>query len=149
MSKRVKTLLIVALVLFLCCFGGSLGNPFGGDGSGQDSGFVKFLGRFAGGAAAVPDDAIEAPCRTAANRFQFTGTCALTVEGGGAGLRNLILRSNRDMTVTARVPRDDFDVSSDVAAGEQVTVAIDSDGGQVALTCAPLQTCVVLREDGS
>jgi hypothetical protein len=151
MSPKMKTFLIVALVLFLCCFGGSIGNPFGGDDddNGQNNGLVDFLSKFGGDAGVVPDDAVQAPCKTAPSRFEFTGSCTLTVEGGGTGLRNLVLRGNRAMTVTARVPRDDFDVSDDVEPDEQVKVAIDEDGGQVRLACPALQTCIVLREDGS
>jgi hypothetical protein len=150
MSPKMKTALIVALVLFLCCFGGSIANPFGGDDedNGQNNGLVDFLSNF-GGAGVVPDEDVQAPCKAAPNRFEFTGSCVLTVEGGGTGLRNLILRGNRAMTVTARVPRDDFDMSDDVEPDEQVKVAIDEEGGQVTLACPALQTCIVLREDGS
>lgn len=148
MSKRARNLLIVALVLFLCCFGGSIGNPFGDDDS-DSNGLVDFLGKFAGSANAVPDGDIQASCRTGANTFQFTGSCTLNVAEGGTGLRNLVLTSNKAMKVSSTVPRKDFTVSDDVKAGEEVKVAIDEPGGAVALVCAPLQTCVVTRGDGS
>ncbi len=151
MSKRTRNLLIVALVLFLCCFGGSIGNPFRDDDSDSNP-IVDFLGKFASKAGAVPDSAIQAApasCRTGPNQFQFTGTCTLNVASGGTGLRNLVLTSNKAMNVSSRVPRKDFKVSSDVEAGKPVKVAIDERGGAVVLTCPALQTCVVTRGDGS
>ncbi len=151
MSKRTRNLLIIALVLFLCCFGGSIGNPFRDEDS-ESHPIVDFLDKFASKATAVPDSAIQAApasCRTGPNQFQFTGTCTLNVASGGTGLRNLVLTSNKDMNVSSRVPRKDFTVSSDVRAGNQVKVAIDERGGAVDLTCAALPTCVVTRGDGS
>jgi hypothetical protein len=149
MGKRTRNLLIVALVLFLCCFGGSIGNPFGSDDDSEDNPVVKFLGRFADEANAVPDSEIQASCRTGPDRFQFNTTCTLNVAAGGAGLRNVILTSTKAMKVTSTVPGKDFTASDDFAAGETVKVAIGEEGGAVTLACAPLQTCVVTRGNGS
>jgi hypothetical protein len=151
MSKRTRNLLIIALVLVLCCFGGSIGNPFR-SGEVKSHPIVDFLSTFAGKGTAVADSAIQAvpaSCRAGADTFQFTGSCTLTVAEGGTRLRNLILTSTSAMTVSSTVPRKDFPVSDDVAAGEQVSVAIDEQGSAVDLTCALLQTCVVTRGDGS
>jgi hypothetical protein len=149
MSKRTRNLLIVALVLFLCCFGGSIGNPFGGDDDSSADGLVNFLGGFASKGIAVTDSEIEASCRTGPNTFRFTGSCTLNVRPGDTGLRNLVLTSNRALTVSSTVPRKDFTVSDNVPANQEVKVAIDERGGAVALTCAAVQTCVVTRRDGS
>jgi hypothetical protein len=147
MSKRTKVLLIVGAIVLVCMFSGALANQTGtgtGDANSRN-GLVDFLGRRAGNANAVADGEVQAPCRKAANRFDVTGgSCTLTVAAGGAGLRSLHLRSNSPITVTSKVPRRDFTVSDDVKPGDEVKVAIDSGGGQVALTCAPLATCVVM-----
>jgi Flp pilus assembly protein TadG len=151
MNKRTRNALIAALVLVLCCFGASVRNPFASDDAGSNA-IIDVLGRFAAKGTAVPDSAIRAspaPCRTGPDTFQFTGSCTLTVAEGGTGLRNLVLTSSRAMTVSSTVPRKDFTVTDDVDAGEQVKVAIDERGGAVGLTCAPLQTCVVTRGEGS
>jgi hypothetical protein len=150
MSKRTRNLLIIALVLFLCCFGGSIGNPFGSDDDSGANPIVDLLGRFASKGTPVPDTAIRAQpssCRTGPNTFRFTGSCTLHVEKGGTGLRNLVLTTERAMTVSSTVPRKDFTVSDNVDAGKEVKVAVDERGGAVRLTCAPLQTCVVTRGD--
>lgn len=148
MSKRTRNLLIVALVLVLCCFGGSIGNPFRDDDADSNP-IVDFLGKFASKGTAVPDSAIQAPCRTGPNQFQVNSTCTLDVASGGTGLRNLILTSNKDMKMSSRVPRKDFTVSDDVKPGKEVKVAIDERGGAVQLTCVALPPCLVTRGDGS
>jgi hypothetical protein len=151
MDKRTRNFLIIALVLVLCCFGGSIGNPFRGDDA-ESHPIVGLLGRFADKGIAVPDldiQAVPESCRAGPDTFRFAGPCTLTVAEGGTGLRNLVLTGNTAMTVSARVPRKDFTVSDTVDAGEQVKVAIDEQGGAVLLTCAVLQTCVVTRGNGS
>jgi hypothetical protein len=150
MSTRTKVLLIVVAVLLVCCFGGALANGRGegtGDASSRN-GFVDFLAERAGGANAVADGDIEAPCRTAPGTFQFVGTCTLTVLAGGTGLRSLVLRTDTAMTVSSRVPRKDFSVSGDVQAGEQTRVPIDEEGGPVTLACPSLAGCVVTVGNG-
>lgn len=150
MSKRTKVLLIVAAVLLVGLFAGAVANQRGtgrGDSS-SSNGFIDFLGERAGSANAVADGEIQAPCRKAANTFQFNGSCTLRVAAGGAGLRSLVLRSTNAMTVSSRVPRKDFTVSDDIKPGEEMRVAIDEQGAGVGLTCALLATCLVTLGDG-
>lgn len=154
MSKRTRNLLILALVLFLCCFGGSFANPFASDDETSENPIVAFLGKFASDSTTVPDADIRAEpaaCRIGPNRFQFTTACTLHVAGGGTGMRNLILTGAKKMKVTSPVPRKDFTVTGDIEAGEEVKVAIDERGGAVALVCNPPlpPACVVTRGDGA
>lgn len=150
MGKRTKTLLIVAAVLLVCCFGGAVGNGRGEGtgGSGSRNGFVDFLAERTSGAATVPDADVQAPCRTGPATFQFAGACQLTVAAGGAGLRSLVLRAETPIHVSSRVPGKDFAVSEDAEAGDEVRIPVDEQGGPVTLTCPPLSECLVRLENG-
>ncbi|HZN76770.1 MAG TPA: hypothetical protein VFC00_34520 [Micromonosporaceae bacterium] len=149
MSKRTRNMLIIALVLFLCCFGGSIANPFSSDNE-DDNPIVNLLGKFAS-KNVVPDSDVTAACKNAANTFTVNLTpCVLSVPASDTEIRNLILSSNVTFTVEARVPRGDdtgeAKAKRDDADGRfRIKVAIDERGGQVVLTC----NCVVKREDGS
>jgi hypothetical protein len=150
MSTRTKVLLIAVAVLVVVLFAAAAANQAGtgtGDANSR-SGLVDSLKGRAGSASAVVDGEIETDCRQAPNTFRFNGSCTLTVAPGGAALRSLVLRAGNAVTVTSRVPRKDFTVDDDLAAGEQVQVAIDDRGGPVALRCASLSPCVVTIEDG-
>jgi hypothetical protein len=154
MSKRTRNLLILALVLFLCCFGGSLANPFASEDDSANNPIVGFLNKFAG-ETAVPDEDIQAQppgCRNGANRFRFAGTCTLNVAAGGTGMRQLILIPDQKLEVTSKVPRKDFAATDkDAAAGQETKIAIDEQGGAVGLRCTlPVpQPCTVTRGDGA
>ena len=156
MSKRTRNLLILALVLFLCCFGGSFANPFASKDESSENPIVAFLGKFAAKSTTVPDKDIRAQptgCRTGPNKFQFQVVvpCVLNVAAGGTGMRNLVLSGDQKMKVTSTVPRKDFTVSHVYQANEEIKIAIDERGGAVGLAClAPTPTpCVVTRGDGA
>jgi hypothetical protein len=153
MSKRTRNLLILALVLFLCCFGGSLANPFASTDDSPENPIAKFIGKFAADSTTVPDKDIRAEpaaCRVGPDKFQFAAACTLHITGGGTGMRNLVLTGTKKMKVTSPVPRKDFTVSGDVEVGNVAKVAIDERGGVVVLACLPpvSPACVVTRGDG-
>jgi hypothetical protein len=145
-------MLIIAVVIFLCCFGGSIGNPFESTNK-KDNPIVNFLGRFTEGSV-VPAGDVTAPCKSPPNTFTIVSpqtSCVLSVPARDVEIRNLILSSDEPFEVHARIPRSDDTGETDVDEADEadgrfrIKVAIDERSAQVTLICV----CTVIREDGS
>jgi hypothetical protein len=134
-------LFVVALVLpARSGSGGSdLGKPPGG--------LVGLLGNRFGGTADVDRTAVSSGCLQPNDRLVFAGGCALSVSPGSGGLRIVRLHTSSSVHLTTRAPNSDLEISKDVKAGKDVSVAVDDEGGTIALTCAGFaQSCTVTVE---
>ncbi len=104
------------------------------------NGLVKMLGDWFGGPEAVLAEELSAPC-LADGRLSIKDSCVLAVAASEKELREVVLKAEQPAKLRTRAPNDDTELDKDMTAGEQVKVAVDSDGAQITLTCAE---CVIV-----
>jgi hypothetical protein len=140
MSTKQKVLLIGLAVLLVVLFAvavGVGGRRVQGDPAKPGS-LVEWLGKIGGKKSAVDPATVTADCDKKGEAYTFTGTCTLTVADPG-GMKTLILRSQKEFTVSAPAPGDaDFRIEDTVETSPGpdavVKVAVDSET-QVELGC--------------
>lgn len=140
-QKVVVVVLVGVVGLFVVALAFSSGSGEG-HANEEPGGLVGLLGdRFGGTADVAPQD-LTAPCLQPNGGLVFTGGCTLTVAPGD-GLRTVRLRAPQPVRVVAEAPNDDFDVEKVIEPGEEVTIAVDAEGGQIGLGCQGVQACQV------
>ncbi len=153
-GQKVVLLVLVAVVgLFVVALvlpAGSGNGDGDGDARKPPGGLVGLLGDRFGGTADVDRTAVSSACLQPADRLVFTGGCALSVSPGSGGLRIVRLHTLSAVHLTTRAPNSDLEISKDVQAGEDVSVAVDDEGGTIALACSGFgQSCTVAVEFGT
>jgi hypothetical protein len=107
---------------------------------------------FGDAAAADPEDLSSGCLQPDGRLLVFAGSCTLRVAPGNDRLRTVRLRTDHPISVENRVPERDQTTSSNIDPGEEFTVAVDRQGGDIGLGCLlPLgQFCAVtlVREEG-
>jgi hypothetical protein len=144
MTKRQRIVVIVVLAAILVLY---LAAAAGGGRSGQGDAthpgaFVSWLGRLAGKPDPVSRAELTSDC-LADKGLAVNGTCTVTVARSGKDVRQLKLHAEQALSVTSRAPHDDSVVKADVKAGDDVTITVDSKGGDVIVDCGePGGRCV-------
>jgi len=85
---------------------------------------------------------------SAAGVVTVPGQCVLRVAAHGSQIRQLRLRAQSPVTVTAPVPRCDITVQKSLDAGTEVTVAVDAGGADIGLACDGVTACAVTLVGG-
>ena len=144
-------IVIAVLVLLAVLFVLATTHRAGG-GGGTDlthpGGFVGWLGHQFGGTPDAARADLSASCLQEDTLTVKDGTCTLTVAKSGDGQRNVRLRSDSDVAVQAPAPGRDTLVSSDVHAGDTVSVAVSGDGADIDVICAGDRTCTLTLVTG-
>ncbi|MFY1638007.1 hypothetical protein ACN27F_32810 [Solwaraspora sp. WMMB335] len=148
---RPQRILLVVVVVLVVGYGLALGGARSTDGSAADrpSGLVGWLGdRLAGTNDADRAD-LSAPCLRSDTQLDVAGTCTLTVAAvDGSAMRSVRMRTDAPLVVQATTPGGDTVVSSELAAGDDLSVSVDSTGGDIGLRCRA-DTCTVTLLTGS
>jgi hypothetical protein len=145
MTRRQKIVVCTVLAVLALLYSGAVAMGAGagtGDQSDLHNGFVQWLGARAGAPARVAPHDLSADCLAEAT-LTVPGSCTLHVAAGNQDVRQLRLHARDAVTVTAKAPKRDATVHKDVAAGADVSVAVDAGGGDVVITCAGTTSCVV------
>lgn len=100
----------------------------------QDNALVRTLGDWFGDPDPVDPADLAAPCLTG-DTLTIEAVCVLTVAPADADLRELALRPDGALRLHTRAPHDDTDLDRDVAAAEQIDVAVDDQGVDITLSC--------------
>lgn len=113
-----------------------------GDARSGSSGPVRWLRGWTGAATGVSRADLAAPdcVPDPAGRLRVAARCVVTVAARGHVTRQLRLRADQPMTVTAPVSGQDYSAKSHLAAGADATIAVDPAGGRVTLEC-DAETC--------
>jgi hypothetical protein len=144
MTRQQKILLaVVALIVVLFVTGVASQGRSGPGSASAGNGLVSWLGGLIGESATVEPGDISADCLEPPDRLTVTGTCTLRVAARDGGMRQLDLRTEKEVTISARAPRGTDTVTDTVAAGEAATVAVDEEGGEVVIQCGGSEPCVV------
>lgn len=123
---------VVALFVAAVLVGGSRQRG----GPAQTDGLVGRLGELVGDPAAVPRTAVSADCVDEADPdlLVFAGGCAVVVRhDAGLGLVDLVALT--PLSVRAPAPEGDLVVDDDLAAGEDVRVAVGEGETRIDLRC--------------
>ena len=113
-----------------------------GDAGQRPGGLVGTLGELVEPLPEVAAAGLSAVCRRPDGRLVFRGTCTVRVTPSDERLRTLRLRARAATTVVSPAPGGDVVVRVDLAANEEVPLAIGAEGGNVELTCGA-GTCIV------
>lgn len=142
-QKVVIAVLVAVVVLFVVALAV---RPGGGEGDASTIG-SGLLGSLGGDPAAVPANELTGSCGRQADLIQVTGSCELRVPPSTDRMRLVRLRTNNNIKVTAPAPGDaDLEIKKDLKAGEEVSIAVDSDGAEIGLDCRAGfgQTCTLV-----
>jgi hypothetical protein len=153
---REQKILIAAGLLVAVLYIGAVAN---GRGSGEGSvgeggagapvgGLVGVLAGWIGGASDADRAELSADCLDDTNALAVNGSCTLRVAPSERNLRVVRLRTDRPVTVTARLPRSDRAGTADVAAGDETSVAVDGRGDEIRIDCPGTDPCVVTVLNG-
>ena len=145
MSRRQKIAVVAVLVLMAVLYAGAVaGGARTGQGDAGDhpGGLVGWLGRAVGQPPAAARSDLAAPClrdRT----LTVAGHCTLRVASSDRGTRRVRLHATDPVTVESRAPKGEQTVTADVKPGDDVSVTVDGDGTDIAITCAGGDTCTL------
>ncbi|GAA1832182.1 hypothetical protein GCM10009682_58340 [Luedemannella flava] len=144
---RLQRVLLGAVVVVVALFIASVSvgaSQEPGDPASHPDGFVGWLGDLVGGPPAADRADRTGPCLVEdGTALQVDGSCVVTVAASDESLRRITLRAKDAVTVVAPVPRGDSTATSDLAAGDELAVDIDADGGDITITCPSGGTCAV------
>jgi hypothetical protein len=143
--SRLQRILLAAVVLVVVLFVLAAGNGSGsGTGSAQHpGGIVGWLGDLFGGSTVVDRKDLSAPCLQPDGRLVVKDTCTLHVAAGSDDVRKVKLTAQAPVTVTAKAPGQDTTGTRDVAAGDELDVAVDQNANDIEIKCDAAQACVV------
>lgn len=146
MTTKQKIVIIAVFVLLALLYVGAVANGGGsgqGDASKPPDGIVAWLGSLIGSPPDAKRAELSAPCLNQ-DTLSFKGNCTLTVAKSDDGTRQVELHAADAVSVASRAPQGKDTVSEDVKAGDDVTVTVDGDGGDIVITCADSKaTCTV------
>jgi hypothetical protein len=146
MTRRQQIAVIAVFVLLVLLYTGAAVNGGGsgqGDASKRPKGVVGWLGDLFGSPPDAKRDQLSAPCLTQ-DTLSFKGSCTLTVAKSGDSTRQVKLHATDAVSVASRAPQGKDTVTADVKAGDDVSVTVDGDGGNIVITCADSgATCTV------
>lgn len=160
MSKPVLIVVVVLaaiVVLFAVGVGAGIRGDQGNAGDEGGNPLLERLGSLAGETADVDLDELSAGCPdlgATPPALTFSGSCELVVARSDERIRLLRLVSNQGIVVTAPAPEGDVDdIESDVDPGEEVKIAVGSNGAgderaddekaPIEIGCIGLGTCTV------
>jgi hypothetical protein len=145
---RIQRILLAAVVVVVVLFVLSVStNGRNGEGSiaSGEGGVVGWLGDLLGGAAAVDPADLSGECLQPDGQLLVDGSCELVVSASDDDVRQIRLKAQDPVVVSAEPPGRDEAASEEVPAGEEITVAVDSDENVIEIACGEsLDTCVVL-----
>jgi hypothetical protein len=110
-------------------------------------GFITWLGGVFGGPDPVAPTDVNGDCvpgqgLPADRRLTIHSSCVLHVRAAGADLRQLKIHTEGAMSVEAPAPRGDTTVVKQLGAQDDVSVAVNSGGADITITCAA-SSCAV------
>lgn len=145
MTRRRKILIVAVFALIVLLYVGAAANGGGrgqGDAGADPGGVVGWLGDLVGKPPAAKRSDLSAPCLSG-DTLTIDASCTLHVARSDTGTRRVTLHATDSITVTARPPRSDDAVTNKVDPGKDVDVTVDSDGGDIVLSCTGSDTCTV------
>lgn len=144
---REQKILIAAGLLVIVLYVGAVASGRGsgeGDANSPVGGLVGVIAGWLGSSADADRVELSADCFNEAGQLGVEGSCTLKVAPSERDLRVVRLRTDQPVSVTARLPQSGRTATVEVAAGDETSVAVDGDGGDIALTC----TCVLTVLNG-
>ncbi len=146
MTRKQKIVIIAVFVLLALLYVGAVANGGGsgqGDASKDPKGIVKWLGNLFGSPPDATRGQLTSTCLSD-DTLSFKGNCTLAVAKSDDGTRRVRLHATDAMSVASRAPQGKKTITDDVKAGDDVSVTVDGDGGDILFTCADSSaTCTV------
>lgn len=143
-QKVLIAVLVAVVALFVVAIAIRGGSGGEGDASAVSSDRDGLLARLGGDPAAVRPEEIGGDCGRQGLQVVVNGSCDLRVGPSEQRMRVVRLRTAADIDVTAPAPEDaDFEIEKELAAGDEVAVAVDSGGASIELDCGFNQQCTL------
>lgn len=146
MTRKQKIVVIAVFVLLAFLYVGAVASGGGsgqGDASKDPGGVVKWLGNLFGSPPDAKRGQLTSTCLSD-DTLSFKGSCTLTVAKSDDGTRRVQLHADDAVTVASRAPQGSDTLTDDLNAGDDVSVTVDGDGGDIQFTCADSKaTCTL------
>ncbi len=114
-----------------------------GAGTGSAAESARLAGEMATAPVAVDRSELTADCFQG-DQLVFVDGCTLTVGPSTQSMRILRLRPDRQVDLEAPAPRlDDFTIEAELEPGQEIPIAVDERGAEIALDCEAVGNCIV------
>lgn len=141
-QKVLIAVLVAVVVLFVVAIAVRGGSGGEGDAGEVSSDRDSFLARLGGDPAAVRPEEIGGNCGRSGTQITVNGSCDLEVGPSDQRMRVVRLRTADEIDVEAPAPEDaDFDIEKELEPGDEVAIAVDSEGASIDLDCGLGRTC--------
>jgi len=144
MGKKVFIALLIVIGVLFVVFVAIGTRERDGNASAEPGGVLGSLMKKAQGQSDVPLNDLSADCLKPGGVLIVQFPCAVTVAGGGDGLRTVRLTATQG-TVEVSAPLPDQgggstrEVSKELSSGDDINVAVDKDGAVISLICSGCQ----------